>query len=506
MEVQIGERSLCKLLEGECLSSAEPDLSISSIVFDSRNACEGSLFFAVPGHAAHGLTYVQEAVRRGACAVVVEHDCDLSEFEGARVCRVENVRRALAVAAARFYGSPSRELSCVGVTGTNGKTSISWIVAEACGSIFGPWIQLGTLGARIASSGQSEFSQLSTTTPDPVLIQSKLREGVDRGARGAVIEASSHASSQLRTHSLDWDVLAFTNLTRDHLDYHSSMESYFEAKRRLFVEELRASTKRPRTAVVCVDNPYGQRLAAELSGLDHPTLLTVSTGSQPADIALKSADCSTSGSTLLVDWRGETLELKARLTGSFNVENLLISFGILKALGVNEQQIIRHLAEVPEVPGRIERVHDDGFTVFVDYAHTPAALEAVCKALRGLGPKRLIVVFGCGGDRDRGKRPLMGRVVRDCADFAIVTSDNPRSEDPQRIVDDTAEAFVDSSNYECIVNRREAIARAISIAAEGDVVLIAGKGHEPYQEINGVKHPFDDRAVARQLTASQVGN
>ena len=501
------EHSLCNLLEGETLAEPKRDLSISNLTFDSRTVRENSLFFAVSGHSTDGLRFVPDAVAKGASAVVVEGMDALVSDPGVEVCRVRNIRRALATSASRFFGEPSNKLVCVGVTGTNGKTSISWIVAQAAASIFGPWLQLGTLGVRTARDGEMpSFSDLATTTPDPLSIQGALRRGLDEGAKGAVMEVSSHASVQMRTHAVAWDVAAFTNLTRDHLDYHESMDDYFDAKRRLFVEELRHSAKQQRTAVVCVDNEYGLRLAQELQSDTDVNLITVSTQGKEADHWLRKADCRMNGSSLEIDSSGELVEVNTRLAGSFNVENLLTSYGILRGLGASGVEIARAMKDVPEVPGRIERVYSEEFAVFVDYAHTPAALEAVCTALRGLNPKRMIVVFGCGGDRDKGKRPQMGQVVRESADFAIVTSDNPRTEDPERIVDDICEVFQENSAFERIVDRRSAIARAIELAGSGDIVLIAGKGHEPYQEINGVRHDFDDRAVAREYLKTLVAD
>ncbi|MCB0345582.1 MAG: UDP-N-acetylmuramoyl-L-alanyl-D-glutamate--2,6-diaminopimelate ligase [Bdellovibrionales bacterium] len=502
----MGERSLCKLLDGEATTSISPDVTVSSIVFDSRQASPGAVFFAVAGHAQDGNEFIADAVKRGAVAVVVEAGCKVSELPpGVVLARVVNVRRALAAVSSRFFGEPSTKLLCVGVTGTNGKTSISWITAQAASQVFGPWVQIGTLGTRLAQVGSgSDFTPLPTTTPDPLVIQRTMCEGLESGAKGVVLEASSHASVQLRTASVEWDVLAFTNLTRDHLDYHPSMEEYFAAKRRLFIEELAASRKAKRTAVVCIDNPFGLRLANELAGMEGCDLITASAIGEASDCCVVSSECRTDGTHIDLLFKGEAVALRSKLSGRFNVENLVTSFGILKALGASTAAVVEALAEVPEVPGRIERVFSDDYAVFVDYAHTPAALEAACAALRELEPARLIVVFGCGGDRDRGKRPEMGQVVRERADFAIVTSDNPRSEDPQSIVDEIAQAFADCSNFECIVDRRLAIARAVEIARSGDIILIAGKGHEPYQEINGVRHDFDDRLVAREVIDLQA--
>lgn len=498
---QMPERSLYDLLAGEADSALSEHIAVRSIEFDSRRVQAGAVFFAVPGVAEDGARYIADAAARGAAAVVYQRDAQVSIPAGLAAVPVPDVRRALGSAAARWYEEPSKALRCVGVTGTNGKTSIAWMTAEAGAASFGSWLQLGTLGARLARPGEKPlFHELSATTPDPLTIQSELAAARSSSAAGAVLEASSHASVQQRTCGVQWDVMAFSNLTRDHLDYHSSMEDYFAAKRRLFIEELAGSCKPRRCAVIFTDCSYGRRLAGDLGACPGLEVITVSKEERSARCRLVSADCSTRGIRLELNYQGSVYAIESALVGAFNVENLLIAFGILNALGVAPAEAAAKLETVAPVPGRLERIESAGGpSVFVDYAHTPAALDAACTALRALKPRRLLVVFGCGGDRDRGKRPQMGEVVRDRADFAIVTSDNPRTEDPEQIIRDVVEAFRGSSSaFETIADRKQAIARAIAAAEPGDIVLIAGKGHEPYQEVCGVRRPFDDREIARQ--------
>jgi len=420
--------------------------------YDARHVRPGSVFFCVPGARADGHDFAPEAVGRGAVALVVERPLPVE----APQLVVSDTRAAMAVAADEFFGRPTEELELAGVTGTSGKTTTAFVlyaILAAAGRRPG---LLGTIEARVGG----ERRGVERTTPEAIDLQRMFREMLDAGDRSCAIEASSHASELHRLDRVRFAVLVFTNLSQDHLDFHGDMESYFQAKRRLF-------TGQP--AVVNVGDAYGRRLADEL----------------PDAITFSSAD----GSAL------DGIDLKLR--GRFNVENALGALFAARALGIDDDAIKRGLESLRGVPGRFESV-DEGqpFTVVVDYAHKPDALEKVLVAARELSASRLICVVGAGGDRDRAKRPLMGRIATELADLVIVTSDNPRSEDPLAIIDEIVSGATTPVDVE--PDRAAAIARAVELAHDGDVVVIVGKGAEPGQELADRTIPFDDREVARE--------
>ena len=419
--------------------------------YDAGHARPGSLFFCVPGARADGHDFAPEAVERGAVALVVERPLavDVPQLV------VHDARAAMAVAADEFYGRPTEELEVAGVTGTSGKTTTAFLlyaILAAGGRRPG---LLGTIEARVGG----ERRGVERTTPEAIDLQRTFREMLDAGDRSCAIEASSHASDLHRLDRVRFAVLVFTNLSQDHLDFHGDMESYFRAKRRLF-------TGQP--AVVNVGDAYGRRLAEEL----------------PGAITFSSRDTSAL----------EGIDLKLR--GRFNVENALGALFTARALGIDDDAIKRGLESVRGVPGRFESV-DEGqpFSVVVDYAHKPDALEKVLRAARELSGARVICVLGAGGDRDRGKRPLMGKIAAELADVVLVTSDNPRSEHPLAIIDEIVAGAATRVDLE--PDRAAAIARAVELAQDGDVVVIAGKGAEPGQELADRTIPFDDREVAR---------
>ncbi len=392
----------------------------------------------------------------------------------------------MAPAAARFYGDPTAQLQTVGVTGTNGKTTTAFLVRalfEAAGRRAG---LLGTVKSVIGG----EEREVQRTTPEAVDLQRSFRDMLAAGDRACVMEVSSHALELHRADAIHFAAAIFTNLTQDHLDFHPTMEDYFTAKRRLF-EELE-----PRHAVVNVDDPYGARLAQELAD---PVTFALDT-----EATYRAGEVKTGleGSRFTVQAPDGEFELSSPLTGRFNVSNVLGAFAAARSLGVDASVAVRAIADAGQVPGRFQAVSEgQDYAVLVDYAHTPDSLENVLKAARGLTTKRLHVVFGCGGDRDRGKRPLMGEIAARLADRVIVTSDNPRSEDPDAIIEEILVGSGPEVEHE--VDRRVAIQRAISTAAAGDVVLIAGKGHEQGQEFEaGRKIPFDDVTVARESLRS----
>jgi UDP-N-acetylmuramoyl-L-alanyl-D-glutamate--2,6-diaminopimelate ligase len=425
-------------------------VEVLDLVYDAREATPGAVFFAVHGARADGHDFASEAVSNGAVALVVERPLSV----GVPQIVVSDTRAAMAVAADEFFGRPTKELQVAGVTGTSGKTTTAFLlyaILAAAGRRPG---LLGTVEARVGG----ERRGVVHTTPEAIDLQRTFREMLDAGDRSCAMEASSHASELHRLDCVRFAVLVFTNLSQDHLDFHGDMESYFQAKRRLFVDGV--------PAVINVGDEHGRRLAAELP-----------------DAVTFSAEDGLDG-----------IELKLR--GRFNFENALGAAAAARVLGIGDDAIKRGIESVRGVPGRFESVEEgQPFTVIVDYAHKPDALEKVLRAAREIAHGRVLVVVGAGGDRDRGKRPLMGRIASELADVAIVTSDNPRSEDPQAIID----AIVAGTTNEVAVlpDRADAIARAVELAREGDVVVIAGKGAEQGQQFADRTIPFDDRDAAR---------
>lgn len=434
-------------------------VEVRDLAYDARAVSPGALFFCVPGARADGHDFAPEAVERGAVALVVER---LLEVTVPQVV-VHDARASMAVAADAFFGHPTDELDVAGVTGTSGKTTTAFLlyaILAAAGRRPG---LLGTVEARVGG----ERRGVLRTTPEAIDLQRTFREMVDAGDRSCAMEASSHASQLHRLDHVRFAALVFTNLSQDHLDFHGDMESYFQAKRRLFVEGQPP-------AAVNVGDEYGRRLASEL-----PDALTFGFAAGAA-IGPDALD-------------GVALKLRGR----FNVENALAALAGARLLGIDDAAIARGIESVRGVPGRFEGV-DEGqpFTVIVDYAHKPDALEHVLRAARDIARGRVICVVGAGGDRDRGKRPLMGRLASELADVVIVTSDNPRSEDPQAIIDAIVAGAV--ADVEVEPDRAAAIARAVELARDGDVVLIAGKGAEQGQQFADRTMPFDDREAARQ--------
>jgi UDP-N-acetylmuramoyl-L-alanyl-D-glutamate--2,6-diaminopimelate ligase len=438
---------------------------VTDLAYDTGSVEPGALFFCVPGARADGHDFAPDAVERGATALVVERPLDL------RVPQlvVESSRTAMAVAADEFFERPTQELLLAGVTGTNGKTTTAFLlhsIFDAAGMSPG---LIGTIESRVGGEARPAVR----TTPEAIDLQRTFRAMLDAGDRSCSMEATSHGSELGRLERVRFKALAFTNLSQDHLDFHESMERYFEAKRRLFIQHEPAPA-----AAVNVGDEWGRRLAAELRRLDRAPLLTY--GVTPdAELHMHPA-----------------LE-RSRLVGSFNVENVLAAAAVSRLLGVPDQAVVKGVSALSGVPGRFEAI-DEGqpFMVIVDYSHKPGALEAVLRTARGLTRGRLICVFGAGGDRDRGKRPMMGRAASELADLVIVTSDNPRTEDPLAIIDEILEGVVGSAAVE--PDRRAAISKAVGEAQAGDVVVIAGRGAEQYQDVGDRKLPFDDREVARE--------
>ena len=448
-------------------------VEIADLAYDARAAAPGSLFFCVPGSRVDGHDFAPEAVANGAVALVVERalEVDVPQLV------VEDARRAMAVAADAFFERPTQQLQVAGVTGTNGKTTTAFLLYSILAAAGRRPGLLGTIESRVGGERRPALR----TTPEAIDLQRTFREMLDAGDESAAVEATSHGSELGRLDHIRFSALVFTNLTQDHLDFHGTIERYYAAKRRLFTE-----TRPP--AAVNVGDVFGRRLADELR--DHNELVTYGLVDD-AELTAEDLELGPHGAR----FRAGGIELETRLRGRFNVENVLGAVAASRLLALPDDAIARGVKELRGVPGRFEAV-DEGqpFTVIVDYAHTPDSLENVLRTARDLAASRLICVFGCGGDRDRGKRPLMGRIAAELADVAIVTSDNPRSEDPDAII---AEIVEGAGGAEVEPDRREAIARAIATADDGDVVVIAGKGHEQGQQFADRTIPFDDREVAR---------
>ncbi|TML33225.1 MAG: UDP-N-acetylmuramoyl-L-alanyl-D-glutamate--2,6-diaminopimelate ligase [Actinobacteria bacterium] len=452
------ERVIAALAPADVLRRAP--VEIGDLAYDARAAGPGSLFFCVPGTRADGHDFAADAVANGAVALVVERPVDLDVPQ----LVVPDVRRAMAPLAEEFFGRPSEELQVAGVTGTNGKTTTAFLLYSILAAAGRRPGLLGTIESRVGGERRPAIR----TTPEAIDVQRAFREMLDAGDRSCAMEATSHGSELGRLDRVRFAALIFTNLSQDHLDFHETMERYFEAKRRLFVDG------RP-PAAINVGNDWGRKLAA-----DRPDALTFGF----ADGAEVGPD--------------ELDGIDIKLRGRFNAENALGALAASRLLGIDDDAIARGLEAIRGVPGRFESVAEgQPFEVIVDYSHKPDALESVLRTARELTGGRVICVFGCGGDRDRGKRPLMGRIASELADVAIVTSDNPRSEDPQAIIDEILAGV--TTDVEVEPDRAAAIERAISVADDGDVVLIAGKGHEQGQEFADRTISFDDREVARDV-------
>jgi UDP-N-acetylmuramoyl-L-alanyl-D-glutamate--2,6-diaminopimelate ligase len=453
-------------------------VEISDLAYATRAVTEGALFFCVRGQRHDGHRFARDAVDRGAVALVVDHPLELDVPQ----LVVPDPRAAMPRAAVVFFGDPTRELEVAGVTGTNGKTTVTFLLAsilEAAGRRPG---LLGTIETRIGGEQRPAIR----TTPEAIDLQRAFRAMLDAGDRSCALEATSHGSALGRLSGVRFGALAFTNLSQDHLDFHGTLEHYFEAKRRLFV-----LGERP-PAAVNVGDAHGRRLAADLRALGHGPLVTF--GLAPgAEITAEELELDAKGARL----RTDGLRLTTRLRGRFNLENVLAAVAVSRLLGIDDGAIAAGVAALPGVPGRFEAV-DEGqpFAVVVDYSHKPDALASVLRTAGELARGRVICVFGCGGDRDRGKRPVMGAIATKLADHVIVTSDNPRSEDPEAIIAEVLEGA--GAGVEVEPDRALAIERAIELADDGDVVVIAGKGHEQGQEFADRTMPFDDRDVARE--------
>ncbi|HWM24807.1 MAG TPA: UDP-N-acetylmuramoyl-L-alanyl-D-glutamate--2,6-diaminopimelate ligase [Chthoniobacterales bacterium] len=464
------------------------DRVVEGIAYDSRRVQRNFLFVAMRGEKTDGHQFIEQAIEKGASVVVTEQEAQQAR---ATCIVVENTRHALADLGAAFYGRPMRRLKLAAVTGTNGKTTTTFLLKHICEKA---GLRCGLLGTVRYEIGDRVLPAVRTT-PESLDVQELLAQMVEAGCKAVAMEVSSHALAQDRVRGLEWDVAVFTNLTQDHLDFHGTMDNYFAAKTQLFTGLAEQKTKASPAAVINLDDRYGAQLADRLE----KTTPVITYGmSARADFRASSYHAEFAGTSYQLDARGKSYLVRVPLIGRFNVANSMAALAAACGMGISLREAILSLSRTPQVPGRLEAVPAKRqFQVFVDYAHTDDALLNVLKTLRELSPRRLIVVFGCGGDRDRQKRPLMGRVVDQNADYGIITSDNPRKEDPEAIIADVEKGFR-SDHYEKIPDRAKAIARAIELAQPRDIVLIAGKGHEAYQEFADHTVPFDDIQVARR--------
>lgn len=480
---------LSVLLEGLDCDLRGADVEVTSIAYDSRRVEPGALFVAWSGKHCDGHDFVEAALDAGASAVVSDRWPALKRVPAVKVA---NPRFAMARIARKFFRCPDEALTLIGVTGTNGKTTIAHTVASMLRSCGRRTASVGTLGVQREQS----YELTGLTTPESVELTALLADLRDEGFEAVVLEVSSHALAQSRVDGLAFDVAVFTNLSRDHLDYHVTMDAYFQAKARLFRELLKPAGQ----AVINVDNGWGRSLGKELNNA-----LTFSTHTdRRARVSAASHHSGPHGIDIEIDFAGDRFAARSTLLGEFNVTNLVASASVVRSLGYDVGSIASAMPEISAVPGRFERVnHDAAPLTIVDYAHTPDALERALGSLKVLTQGRLISVIGCGGERDPGKRETMGVVAAEESDVVFITNDNPRGEDPQAIVAEIKKGFQARSSSSCTVllDRREAINTAIREAHINDAVLIAGKGHETFQIIGDRSIPFDDREVAREALA-----
>jgi len=500
---------LAELIAGADLQRLEGDLSaeIMGLSYDSRKTNRGDLFFSTARQASEGRRHIQQALNRGARAVVMRYAWEVGARPAVTIIQCERPRLLMGLAASRFFDAPSRHLDLIGITGTSGKTTTTYLLSsifEAAGLACGV---IGTIGAFLG--GRRLYSGL--TTPESIDFESALAAMRRDGARAAAAEISSIGLAEQRVEQLNFRACVFTNLGRDHLDYHGTIEDYFASKLRLFSELLARSGHPEPLAIVHGDDPYGRRVLASASGRRLSFGLAAD-----LDVHPLSFDSGLDGIRASIDALGRRFEIRSALLGEINLLNILGACAVSVALGINPEAVAEGVRRCPGAPGRLEAVAaPPGVRVLVDYAHKPDALEAVLTTLRVLAPRRLICVFGCGGDRDRGKRPLMGEIAGRASDLPILTSDNPRTEDPLRIITEVEaglaatalkriepDAAHSEAGYLIEPDRRLAIAMALRLAAPGDILVIAGKGHEDYQLIGSRRVEFDDRVVVRDLVAA----
>jgi len=491
------------------------DIVVQGIAYHSHSVRNGDLFVAIQGEEADGHLFVGDAIKRGARSVVVSKH--MADLQGVSQVVVKDTRAALAMLSSAYYGEPSRSLTLVGITGTNGKTTCSYLIESLIKASGGNPAVIGTINYRYGG----HIYPAPVTTPQSLDLQRMMSEMKGAGITHLIMEVSSHALAMARVDGCHFDVALFTNLGRDHLDYHKTPEAYAQSKMRLFDVVLPASAKKRKSQVINMDDPVGRRIPdregiARIGFSQKDASNSASAGGATSNICVKRAELSGSGIRARITTPVGLLLVESMLIGRHNLSNILGAVGVGCALGLAPEAILGGIKNVESVPGRLERVARD---VFVDYAHTPEALDNVLSTLRPLTKGRIITMFGCGGDRDRGKRAEMGRISLCNSDLVVLTSDNPRTEDPFMILKDIEEGMAGARRinkedlsgeaitggiYTVIPDRREAISASVRIARPGDVVLIAGKGHEDYQIVGKNRIHFDDREEVRKAIATVV--
>ncbi|MCC2679923.1 MAG: UDP-N-acetylmuramoylalanyl-D-glutamate--2,6-diaminopimelate ligase [Pseudobdellovibrio sp.] len=474
---------------------------VTGICFDTRKVTQDSVFVAIKGSDNDGHNYLAQAASAGAIALVVENKSNVPADYPYLVVELGDTRAALDMLASRFYNYPSHELFCFGVTGTNGKTSITYILEHILAFHHKKAGVIGTVNHR---AGEKVWTT-QMTTPDPVTLQARLRDFVNEGAVAAAMEVSSHALEQSRVKSVNFNTVIFTNLTLDHLDYHKTMQNYFEAKQKLFTDMMWLTHKSPKFAVINIDDSYGRRLKVA------EDVIAWTYGQRESDFQFKILNMNFSDTEIEVKTEVETIRALLPVTGRHTIYNIVASAVAAMSFGISLEQSLEAMRNFTGVPGRLQKVNSRSEKiVFVDYAHTPDALENVLNSIVQVRAEsklqnKIFTVFGCGGDRDKSKRPLMAKIAAKLSDFVIVTSDNPRTENPEAIVNEVCAGFSGGEkNFESIVDREQAIAKALQAAKPGDVVLIAGKGHEDYQIIGTEKRYFSDFDVAKKYLNQEL--
>lgn len=483
--------NLKNILDFHYISSFSGDLNIpvSGLEYDSRRVRKGFLFFAIPGTVTRGEKFIPQAIENGAIAVVVPENSSYFS-EKVPVIRTPHIRKLMARAAKNFYNNVDKEMKIIGITGTNGKTTTSFLLYDLFRHNHLKPSLIGTIEYRLGN----KILPATHTTPESVDLFNLFTEAFIADSKIVVMEVSSHALDQDRVFGIDFDFGIFTNLSHDHLDYHKTMENYFEAKKKLFQNQ-----KKSFKAIINLDDPYGEILVKQTPY----EIYTYSYSQSKATVSVKSADYKLEGTFLELNTPMGELHVISPLIGKFNVYNILATITLGIAFGFPFENISSAIQNLPQVPGRCEKILLPSRAVAViDYAHTPDALKNICETLYTLTQRRLIIVFGCGGDRDKGKRPVMGKIAEKYGDIVFITSDNPRSEDPAAIIEEIYQGITEKNKCITEIDRSKAIHKALDMAHGGDIVLIAGKGHENYQEIKGEKFPFNDKEEVQKWIKS----
>ncbi len=470
----------------EAASMRIEDIPVSQVTDHSGKVDSSSVFVAIKGSIVDGHDFLDQVIEKKPAAIIATQ-VRPADYQGLWI-KVFDTRPALGLLAAELAGNPGEEMALIGVTGTNGKTTVTHFVRHLLEEAM---VHCGMIGTVKIHDGR-KLIDATHTTPGAVELQGVLANMLQNGCRAVAMEASSHGLEQSRTAGIPFRVGVFLNLTQDHLDYHGTMNAYYQAKRLLFAQM--AERGQDGVAVINIDDPYGKKLAGEFEA----KLKVITFGfDAKADLKMSDVRAQFTGQEFALTAKGRDYLVRLPFVGNFNVMNAVAAIGAVSGLGLHIRDVIKFIATLPQTPGRMECVGGEAAPVFIDYAHTPDAVEKVCATLRELNPSHLITVFGCGGDRDQTKRPLMGAAAAKHSDYCIITSDNPRSENPEKIFEDIVPGMGDA-RYEIVPDRKMAIIKAIEISRARDIVLIAGKGHENYQEIAGKKTPFNDREEARK--------